>query len=103
MAIPWDGWWHDELCEHLRPVVELELKLGNTIKRVDAPAGTRCPLAVVFVKPLHRSEIDRGVAPAEPVIWHESSDPHYEIGGTAGYFCEEVRHFVYGPVATYRR
>jgi hypothetical protein len=91
-------WDYDELCAHLRPVVELELQLGNTIKRVDAPAGTRCPLAVVFLNVLHRTEIERVLRPSAPSGWQESSDLHYEVGGTAGYFCREERHFVYGPM-----
>jgi hypothetical protein len=92
-------WDYDGVCDHLRPVVELELQLGNVIKRVDAPAGTRCPLAIVFLDVLHRAEIERVLMPSEPISWQESSDPHYEVGGTAGYLCEEERHFVYGPLS----
>ncbi|HSN90727.1 MAG TPA: hypothetical protein VLS93_05830 [Anaeromyxobacteraceae bacterium] len=91
-------WDYDDLCDHLRPVVELELRLGNMVKRVDAPAGSRCPLAVMFLDTLHRTEIERALRPSAPIGWLENSDPHYDLAGTAGYVCEEDRHFVYGPV-----
>jgi hypothetical protein len=91
-------WGYDELCDHLRTVVDLELQLGNTIRSVDAPAGTRCPVAVVFLNVLHRTEIERVLRPTAPISWHDNADPHFEVAGTAGYFCEEDRHFVYGPV-----
>ena len=37
----------------LRPICDLELSLGNQLAYVSEPAGTTCPLALGFEKPLH--------------------------------------------------
>jgi len=86
-----------KLCSHLRPLYEAELSQANAVLRVDEPAGSRCPLAVVFKEPLHREVVENSVAIAPVVRWVESGDRHYEAEGTAGYLCEESRQYVYGP------
>lgn len=80
----------------LRPIVEYELKRGNIIERVDRPAGTRCPLAVIFRKPLDFAGLKATLGlPAEVSTW-ENRDSHYPL--EAGYGCERTRHAIAGPI-----
>ena len=88
-----------KLCSHLRPLYEAELGQANAVERVDEPAGSRCPLAVVFQEPLHREILENAIVLTPVVRWVESGDKHYEARGTAGYLCEESRQYVYGPLS----
>jgi hypothetical protein len=85
----------DQLCPSLQPIYELELALGNTVARVDEPAGSLCSLAIVFENPLHKSEVESSLSLSSKVKWWESRDPHYPI--EAGYKCEETTHVIAGP------
>lgn len=87
-----------KLSANLLPVYDLETSLGNGVVRVDEPAGTQCLLAVVFVQPLHKTQLEAQLKFSPTVFWHENLDPHYERDGMAGYFCDETHHFVYGPI-----
>ena len=87
-----------KLSADLKPIYELEVDLGNKVLRIDEPAGTRCPFAIVFASPIHKKEIETMLVIPNSVSWHESADQHYERYGMAGYFSIETRHFVYGPM-----
>lgn len=86
-----------DLSSSLKPMVEFEVARGNTVVRVDRPAGTRCPLAVIFANPfdIPRYKATHGLPPAVKA-W-ENRDAHYEI--EAGYLCENTRHAISGPLA----
>ena len=84
------------LSKHLNPIVELELKLGNAVVRIDEPGGTHCPLAVVFNHPLHFYEIRKKLVLDEVVEMRENRDPHYDL--EAGFVCRETGHIVVGPM-----
>jgi len=83
-----------KLAEILHHVLDSELQRGNRICRIDEPAGTRCPLAIVFTLPLQKIDehLDRRLR------WAEIRDTHYEPVATGGYFCVKTRHYVYGPL-----
>ena len=85
-----------KLSKNLKPIYEAELALGNIVTRIDEPAGTNSPLAVVFKSPLHKGEISSNLTISPLVRWWESRDPHYEIEG--GYACDDTRHIVSGPL-----
>lgn len=80
----------------LRPFYELELKMGNTVERVDEPAGTDCPLAVVFSGPLHIKEAADEIGFGSGVGVFESRDPHYPL--EKGIYCQRSRHVISGPL-----
>jgi len=85
-----------DLSANLLPIYELELRLGNSVNRVDEPAGTTCPFAVIFQQPLHFKEAeDAGIVPPAVRRW-EIHDPHYPP--EAGFLCEETRHALAGPL-----
>lgn len=84
-----------KLANTLQPIVDLELQLGNEIKRVDEPAGTECPLGIVFKKPLHIREAKQ-LGLSESVYTWESSDPHYER--ERGFACKISKHVISGPL-----
>ena len=87
----------DELSKNLRNIYEYEVALGNEVLRVDEPAGSNCPLAVVFRQPLHFTEIAANlVVPAAVERW-ENRDTHYSL--EAGFVCRESRHSIAGPLA----
>jgi hypothetical protein len=84
------------LSERLRGILEYELARGNLIARIDSPAGTRCPFAVVLAKPLDiRGYKDKHGLPAGTDTW-ENHDRHYPL--EAGFVCERTRHAIAGPI-----
>jgi len=85
------------LAESLRPVLEFELARGNTVVRVDSPAGSRCPLAVIFARPLDFAGFSSAHTLPSTVDMWQNGDSHYPI--EAGYICERTRHALAGPLA----
>jgi len=83
------------LSQYLLPIFQLEVSLGNEVERIDEPAGTECPYAVIFKRPLHKKEIEDEIHLAASVKYWESHDCHYETG--AGYYCEVTKHSISGP------
>jgi hypothetical protein len=86
----------ENLAPDLRPVVDLELLLGNAIGSVLADGWSRCPLAVSFERPLHFAEIAERLQLPETVERWENRDPHYGI--EAGFMCGKTRHSIAGPI-----
>jgi len=86
-----------DLSENLRRAFEHELARGNTVARVDRPAGTRCPLAVVFAQPLDIVWFKASEPLTTAVKIWENHDSHYPM--EAGYICDTTRHAMSGPVA----
>ena len=84
------------LSPNLRGILDFELSRGNSIARVDKPAGSRCPFAVILSKPLDVSGFEKkGALPPEVRIW-ENRDAHYPL--EKGYVCERTRHAIAGPL-----
>ena len=84
-----------ELSEELRSIVEFELARGNSIVRIDRPAGDRCPLAVIFANPLDIGGFKSSHTVSAGVSTWENRDGHYPL--ETGYVCERSRHAVAGP------
>jgi hypothetical protein len=87
----------DKLSKSLRGIYEYEIALGNRVVSVAEPAGTNCPLSVVFEQPLHFGEIAANVALPVGVEKWENRDTHYSL--EAGFLCRETRHCIAGPLA----
>jgi hypothetical protein len=88
---------NSQLSSDLQPIYELELTLGNAVARVDRPAGTECPLAVIFRDPLHFGEIHHRLKlPASVKEWN-NADPHYP--SEAGFYSTTSKHALAGPAA----
>ena len=85
------------LSEDLRPIYDLEMAKGNQVERIDEPAGTDCPLAVVFKHPLHVKEIRSELTLPSSVEYWEHYDPHYSVKAEAGYACQKTAHCIIGP------
>lgn len=85
-----------KLSQDLLPIYQLELAMGNEVASVDEPAGTECPYAVVFKKPLHKVEIERELELPSSVRYWESRDWHFPK--EAGYHSEATRHSIIGPL-----
>ena len=83
------------LSDSLRPIYDLELRIGNRVVRVEDRAWTACMLAVIFEQPLHVRQIESELPlPASVVFW-DCTDPHYSL--ESGYYCETTQHSVAGP------
>jgi len=85
-----------KLSKNLIPIYNLELKAGNRVLRIDEPAGTKCPLAVIFEYPLHFEQISNELTLSSSVRRWENKDPHYPL--EEGVVCEETGHVVAGPL-----
>jgi hypothetical protein len=84
-----------ELSADLRPIYELELRLGNQLVGVGSPAGTACPLAIIFRDSIHFQEIgERLELPASVIRW-DNTDSHYPI--ESGYRSSTSGHALAGP------
>ena len=86
----------EKLSKNLCSIYEYELALGNEVRRVDEPAGSNCPLAVVFEQPLHFAEIAANLVLPVVVERWENRDTHYSL--EAGFVCRESRHSIAGPL-----
>jgi hypothetical protein len=84
-----------QLSADLLPIYEFELKLGNQVARTDIPAGTECPLAVVFSAPLHFAEIAKNLRLPPSVNQWTNDDPHYPL--EAGFGSTLSKHAIAGP------
>jgi hypothetical protein len=84
------------ICPDLRLVYDNEIANGNSVERIDAPAGTECEYAVVFNQPLMIWGAPKTAELASTVKYWECRDSHYAI--EAGYFCSKHRHSIAGPV-----
>lgn len=84
------------LSPFLQPIYRLEISLENEVLRVDEPAGTKCPLAVVFKKPLHLEEISTKLSIPQEVEQWENVDPHYPK--ERGFRCKRTSHALSGPI-----
>lgn len=85
-----------KLSEDLLPIYRLELRLGNEVVRIDEPAGSTCPYAVIFKTPLHKRQLETQLDLARSVEYVESRDPHYPK--EAGYVSKLTGHVVAGPL-----
>lgn len=85
------------LSEALRPIYELECRLGNPLVAVDEPGTTAGLVAVTLRDPLHFDEIERSLSLPPTVVRWESRDPHYPL--EAGYVCKRSNHSIAGPLA----
>lgn len=85
------------LSNDLMPIYQLELQLGNQVARVDTPAGTLCPLAVIFREPLHLDEIGKRLKVAASVTKWVNDDPHYPL--ETGFASNISKHAIAGPTA----
>ncbi len=85
------------LSSRLMPIYELEISLGNRVARIDEPAGSVCPYAVVFASPLHLDDIRARIQLGGDVQFWEVRDPHH--AAELGFVCEVTRHAVAGPIS----
>jgi hypothetical protein len=83
------------LSADLRPIYDLELHLGNEVVRVDRPAGSACPLAVICRDPLHFAEIKKRLSLPESVSRWSNDDAHYP--SEAGFSSSVSGHAIAGP------
>ena len=83
------------LSDDLLPIYDLEIALGNKVARIDEPAGTTCPLAIVFRDPLHFDLVSTKLQLMQSVHRWRNDDPHYPL--EAGYSSSISRHAIAGP------
>lgn len=79
----------------LEAVVQFELQRGNQIERIDRPAGSNCPLAVIFKKPLDIAGFLSENKNLNGVRTWENKDRHYPL--EKGFVCEATKHAIAGP------
>lgn len=85
-----------DLSDRLQVILDFEIARGNRVVRIDKPAGSNCPLAIIFSEPLGMQEYTRKHGLPEGVRTWENKDRHYPL--EAGYFCEKTHHAIAGPL-----
>lgn len=85
-----------DLSEALKKIYEYEIGRGNQIERVDRPAGSNCPLAIIFRAPLDVSGFVIAYGMPTGVKTWENRDSHYPL--EKGYVCESTHHALAGPL-----
>ncbi len=83
------------LSSNLIPIYNLELSEGNKVIRINEPAGTKCPLAIIFEYPLHFDVIADKLTLSPAVRRWENIDQHYPL--EAGFVCDVTGHVLSGP------
>ena len=83
------------LSKSLKDIVDYELSVGNQIVRIDRPAGTKCPLAVVFKTRLDFNGFRENVGVLDSVSKWENKDRHYDL--EAGYVCDKTGQAIAAP------
>jgi len=83
------------ISEELKQIIELELKLGNLIERIDEPAGSQCPKAIIFKNKLHLDKIRRLKLSADIKFW-ENHDAHYPL--ECGFNSTSTKETIVGPL-----
>ena len=86
-----------DLTESLAGALAFELARGNSVERVDRPAGSRCPLAVIMARPLDIVGYTAAHGLPTGVDTWENRDSHYPL--ERGYVCGRTRHAISGPIA----
>ena len=86
----------EELSKDLIPVYRYEIEHGNEVLRIDKPAGSKCPYAVIFRERLKiRGTSQEQDLPDSVNSW-KCTDPHYPR--EFGYVSEISRHAIAGPL-----
>ncbi len=84
------------LSPALRPILDLELALGNAVHAADLGAWSDSPLVVTLRNPLHLDDIRTKLAlPSDRVTFWENTDTHYPL--ERGFSCKETKHSISGP------
>ena len=82
---------------NLIPIYGHGLNNGNCVSRIDQPAGTKCPLAVIFQNPLQIDKINKLIVSHTNLEFWENTDPHYPF--ESGYYCKTTQYVIAGPVS----
>jgi hypothetical protein len=83
------------LCVHLRPLVEAELRRGNTVVNIAEHAWTECDLDVSLKSTIDKKVVEKEQPVPAGVTYWDNDDPHYPA--EAGYSCKACRHSFAGP------
>jgi len=82
------------LCSELKDIYDYEIAHGNEVERIDAPAGTDCPLCIVFKLKLKFIASQKKLD--ETVLYWECNDPYYP--SQAGYSEQRTKQVICGPM-----
>ena len=85
------------LSKDLKPIVDYELKIGNEILRIDRPAGTKCPLAVILKNPFDFNGLENIYKLPSTIERWQNKDRHYDL--ESGYVCTKTRQALAAPSA----
>ena len=88
----------NDLSEILLPVVNFEINRGNQIVRIDRPAGSNCPLAIIFIDPLDIPGYLNAHVLEEKLKTWENRDRHYPL--EKGFVCKRTGQAIAGPLNT---
>lgn len=86
----------ESLSHALKIIYDYEINQGNVVERVDEPAGTLCPLAIVFKKRLYFIGSNEEKQLVKSIAFWMCSDPHYPM--QSGYRDETSAHVICGPL-----
>lgn len=77
-------------CNHLEPILNHELSIGNTIARIDEKMWSNAEYVVKFHNELDTEFISANIVLPSNVIYWQNNDSHYDF--KKGYFCKLCKH-----------
>lgn len=85
-----------EICEHLKGILDQELKAGNVITRTFENEWENEAFSVRMKRPLNKNKQEAYLDLSPTITYWENKESRYLPG--KGYYCKLCKHTISGPL-----